>query len=236
LATGQPAATLVDSVKPPFFLFLHTWNEREMASEDASEDAIETPLAGDVTRLLRRWKAGDREAVGELVPLVYLELRELAGRYLRRERVDHTLPPTALVHEAYMRLVGSDPSNATIANRRHFFAVAAQAMRRILVEHARRHAAARRPSPRDAVGYEEAGPADLRTPEPLHEVLVVHEALDRLRSDHPRQTQVVELRYFGGLGEEEVAEVIGVSRATVARDWRVARLLLGRFLRQEAAG
>lgn len=198
-----------------------------------SEDAVETPLAGDVTRLLRRWTAGDRGAVEELVPLVYRDLRELADRYLRRERADHTLPPTGLVHEAYLRLVGSDPANATIENRIHFFAVAAQAMRRILVDHARRHAAARRPSPADAVPFEESGAVDRRPAEPVLEVLAVHQALDRLRADHPRQAEVVELRYFGGLGEDEVALVLDVSRATVARDWRLARLLLGRLLGAE---
>jgi len=183
-----------------------------------------------VTLLLRRWTAGDRAAVDDLLPLVYQELRRLARRYLRRERADHTLPPTALVHEAYLRLIGSDLSTATLETRAHFFAVAAQAMRRILVEHARRHAAARRPSPADRTGFEEQGAVDRRPAEPVAEILAVHQMLDRLRRDHPRQAQVVELRYFAGLSEAEVAELLGVSRPTVARDWRVARLLLGRWM------
>jgi RNA polymerase sigma factor (TIGR02999 family) len=187
-----------------------------------------------VTLLLRRWTAGEQAAVDDLFPLVYQELRRLARRYLRRERSDHTLPPTALVHEAYLRLLGSDLSAATVETRAHFFAVAAQAMRRILVEHARRHAAVRRPSPADRTGFEEHGALDRRPAEPVLEILAVHQILDRLRQDHPRQAQVVELRYFAGLSEVEVAELLGVSRPTVARDWRVARLLLGRLLQGEA--
>jgi len=193
------------------------------------------PQGGEVTLLLRRWTAGDRAAVDDLLPLVYQELRQLARRYLRRERPDHTLPPTALVHEAYLRLIGSDLSAATVETRVHFFAVAAQAMRRILVDHARRHAAARRPSPADRTGFEERGALDRRPAEPVAEILAVHQTLDRLRQDHPRQAQVVELRYFAGLSEAEVAELLGVSRPTVARDWRVARLLLGRLLRGDGA-
>ena len=191
---------------------------------------------GEVTRLLRRWSAGDAEAVDDLVPLVYGELRQLAQRYLRRERAGHTLLPTGLVHEAYLRLLGVDPARATVDNRSHFFALAAQAMRRILVEHARHHAAAKRPSPADGVPLEEGGDGDYRDLGPVHQLLAVHEALDRLREDHPRQAEVVELRYFAGLSEAEVAETLDVSRATVARDWRVARMLLGRLLRAPEPG
>lgn len=197
-----------------------------LMAEKSTNDA---PDPGEVTRLLRRWKSGDQEVVDELLPLVYQELRVLAGNYLRRERVGHTLPPTALVHEAYLRLVGSDLSQATIENRTHFFAVAAQAMRRILVEHARYHAAARRPSPAQRMDFEEAD-AEQAGGQAFLDVLAVHESLQQLQENHPRQAQVVELRFFGGLGEEETAQALGVSRATVARDWRIARMLLGRML------
>ena len=144
-------------------------------------------------------------------------------------------PPTALVHEAYLRLVGSDQANATIENRVHFFAVAAQAMRRVLVDYARRRAAARRPPPDERVPFDEAESSARLGRDPAAEVLAVHESLDRLREDHPRQAQVVELRYFGGLSEAEVGEVLDLSRATVSRDWRIARLLLARLLRGGAA-
>lgn len=201
-----------------------------------SDDRPDTrPPSGDITLLLQRWTAGDEGAANALLPKVYDELRRLAGRYLRRERPDHTLPPTGLVHEAYLRLLGTDPAAATIDNRVHFFAVAAKAMRRILVDHARRHAATRRLAPADKTSFEEAGAFD-RERASFLEVLEVHDALDRLREDHPRQAEVVELRYFGGLTEPEIAEVLGVSRPTVARDWRLARLLLRRLLTTGAAG
>ncbi len=192
------------------------------------------PPPGEITRLLQNWAEGDQDAVNELFPVVYRELRGLADRYLRRERDGHTLTPTALVHEAYLRLTRADPRAMTLANRTHFFAFAAQAMRRILVEHARYHAAARRPSPREAVRFEEGGGFD-RLPEgPFLEVIAVHEALERLRVDHPRHARIVELRYFGGLPEEDVAAVLGVSRSTIAREWRLARILLRRLLRVDA--
>jgi RNA polymerase sigma factor (TIGR02999 family) len=197
-----------------------------MAERDDSE-------AGEVTQLLRRWRAGDGAAGDELVELLYDELRSLAGSYLRRERKGHTLAPTALVHEAYLRLAGG-ADQPSIENRVHFFALTARAMRRVLVDHARHHAAARRPSPSDARSLDAAGDVEDRTDDPLEEVLAVHQALDRLREDHPRQAQVAELRYFGGLSEAEIAEVLGVSVGTVSRDWRVARLLLARLLRPEA--
>lgn len=190
--------------------------------------------AGEVTRILDRWAAGDEAAFEALLAKVYDELRQLAATYLRRERADHTLTPTGLVHEAYLRLVGTDLVGATVENRRHFFAVAARAMRRILVEHARRYQAARRASPKDRVALDaEALWAQVEAPPA--EILALDQALDRLRQASPRQADVVELRYFGGLSESEAAEVLDVSRGTVARDWRVARLVLSRSLRSSAA-
>lgn len=189
---------------------------------------------GEVTRLLRRWSGGDQGAFDALLPVVYEELHALAGRYLRRERPDHTLPPTGLVHEAYLRLVGADPGAAQLESRTHFFAMAAQAMRRILIEHARRYAAARRmpPSAKQPLREDSAARGE---EQPWLDLLALNQALEQLRNDHPRQAQVVELRYFGGLSETEIAHMLDLSRAPVSRDWRVARLLLGRLLRPAVA-
>lgn len=190
--------------------------------------------SGEVTLLLERWVAGDEDAGEPLLALVYDDLRKLASRYLRHERSDHTLPPTGLVHEAYMRLIRSDLQAGHVENRVHFFAVAAQAMRRVLVEHARRYQADRRASPKDRIQFNEEGDWNRVEPQ-VSEVLAVDEAVDKLRLTHPRQAQVVELRYFAGLTEDEIAVALRVSRATIARDWRVARLLLSRTLRPEPA-
>ena len=161
--------------------------------------------------------------------LVYDELRRLAARFLRRERSDHTLPPTGLVHEAYMRLTRSDLQASVVENRAHFFAVAAQAMRRILVEHARSYQTERRASPHLRSSLEDRD--DWARVEPVaSEVLAVDEALVRLRATHPRPAQVAELRYFAGMTESEVAEALDISRSSVARDWRLARLMLRRTM------
>lgn len=190
---------------------------------------FENGPAGDVTVMLARWAGGDEQAIDQLLPKVYDELLVLASRYLRRERDDHTLTPTALVHEAYLRLVGSELQGATVKNRVHFFAVTARAMRRILVEHARRYQANRRASPKDRVVIEDDAIWARIDPKPM-EILALDQALDRLRKTSPRQADVVELRYFGGLSESDVARVLDVSRGTVARDWRVARMMLARTL------
>ena len=192
----------------------------------------ERPEPGDITRLLDGWAGGEPGAADSLLELVYEELRLLAGRYMRRERSDHTLAPTALVHEAYLRLMRSRLDEAGLENRHHFFAVAAQAMRRILVEHARRFQTNRRVAPKDRVSLDGLTPDHEPFAEaPAEEILAVDAALDQLRELHPRQAEVVELRYFVGLGEDEIATVLGVSRATVTRDWRVARLMLSRSLK-----
>jgi RNA polymerase sigma factor (TIGR02999 family) len=178
---------------------------------------------GEVSRLLRAWGQGDLQARDELVPLVYRELRRRAAAYLRRERADHTLQPTALVHEAYVRLVGQQ--RVVWQNRAHFFGIAAQMMRRILVDHAREHQAAKRPRAAlkvtldDRVGAQQ--PRDC-------ELLLLDQALDELFEFDPRQGRIVELRYFGGLSEHEVAAVLSLSRATVTREWQTARAWLYR--------
>jgi RNA polymerase sigma factor (TIGR02999 family) len=176
----------------------------------------------DVTRLLDAAAAGDRRAASDLLPLVYDELRALAAARLANESPDHTLSPTALVHEAYLRLVGDQHFDG----RGHFFAAAAQAMRRILVEHARKRLAAKRgPGRRVTVDLE-----GVCGPDPDADVLTVHEALDRLATVEPRVADLVCLRYFGGLTIREAAEVLGVSMRTADAWWAYARAWLARDL------
>ena len=180
---------------------------------------------GSVSHLLRAWGRGDLQARDELVPVVYGELRRRAGAYLRRERSDHTLQPTALVHEAYLRLTAQE--RVTWQNRAHFFAIAAQMMRRVLIDHAREHLAAKRPGAQLKVLLDDRiGAAQPRA----CELMMVDEALVELTRIDPRQGQIVELRYFGGLSEQEVAAVLSVSRATVTREWQTARAWLYRRL------
>jgi RNA polymerase sigma factor (TIGR02999 family) len=185
-------------------------------------------VAEGVTELLEAWSGGDREALDRLVPLVYAELRRRARAQLARERGAHTLQPTALVHEAFLRLV--DQRGARWQNRAQFYAVAAQVMRRILVDHARARAAAKRGG--DAVrvaleAVEESGAS------PEVDILALHQTLERLAAQDERQARVVELRYFGGLSVEETAEVLGVAEITVKRDWAMARAWLYRELARE---
>jgi RNA polymerase sigma factor (TIGR02999 family) len=186
----------------------------------------------NVTELLRAWGQGDREAGERLLPLVYQELRRQAARYLRRERRDHTLPATALVHEAYLRLVGEQ---APWADRAHFFGVAARVMRQVLVDHARRHGAAKRGGhwtrlPLDGMG------ADPPARERGVDVVVLDQALDELAALDPGKARVVELRFFGGLNIEETAETLGISTSTVTRQWRMARAWLHRWMVAEEEG
>ena len=186
---------------------------------------IPTLPRDQATRLLIDWSRGDQVAAERLMPLVYDELRMLARGYLQRERPDHTLQATGLVHEAYLRLV--DQSTTTWQNRAHFFWVAAQAMRRILVEHARRHRAEKRGGAMDRVEFDEALlPAAGRNVD----LLALDDALQELARLHPQQSQIVELRFFGGMTIEEVAEVLDVSARTVKREWRMARAWLRRAM------
>jgi RNA polymerase sigma factor (TIGR02999 family) len=180
------------------------------------------PPSCDVTALLRAWSEGDRAALDALVPLVYGELRRQAARYMRDEPAGHTLQATALVHEAYLRLV--DQPSVEWQDRAHFLAVAANAMRRILVDRARARHAAKRGGAERALTLSET--VAVANEESEVDVLVLHEALIRLAELDPRQARVVELRYFGGLSIPEAAVALGVSHATVERDWRNARLWL----------
>jgi len=182
---------------------------------------VSVPATHEVTRLLAEWSKGNEQAVDELTPLVYQELRQLAAAYLRKERRDHTLQPTALVHEAYLRLV--DQSNPNWQDRSHFFGVAARLMRQILVDHARRKNAVKR------AGLKIPLENSVRLPQDRSQDLVALDngltALERL---DPRKCKAVELRYFGGLSMTEVAQALGVSAVTVRRDLRMAEAWLHR--------
>jgi RNA polymerase sigma factor (TIGR02999 family) len=181
----------------------------------------------DITGLLLAWRAGDRTAVDRLFPLVYDELRRIAHRQLGRERPDHTLGTTALVHEAYLKLV--DQTRARLTDRAHFYAVAARAMRRILVDYARRHRALKRGG---AAGQVSLSDATVTADDRADTLVALDEALTRLAELDDRLSQVVECRFFGGLTEEETAEVLAVTARTVRRDWVKAKGWLSQALRE----
>ncbi len=184
---------------------------------------ISSTAREDVTRLLVNWSVGDGDAPARLMPLVYEELRQLARQYLQRERPDHTLQATGLVHEAYLHLV--DQKTTTWQNRAHFFGVAAQVMRRILVDHARSHRAEKRGGNWDKLAFDEAlAPSAERS----IDLVALDDALKDLLALDPRQSQIVELRFFGGLTNEEIGEVLNVSPRTVKREWRMAKAWLRR--------
>ena len=174
-----------------------------------------------VSELLGKWSEGDQAALAELTPLVYEELRRLAHREMGGERPGHTLQTTALVNEAYLRL--ADQKNPRWQNRAHFFAVAARAMRRILVNYARTQRAQKRGGGAAKVDLEEAA---LASPEESKEIIDLHEALEKLATFDSRKAEIVELKYFGGLNYEEMAEVLKISPVTVRRDWRFAKAWL----------
>jgi RNA polymerase sigma factor (TIGR02999 family) len=180
----------------------------------------------EVSQLLLAWRDGDQSALEKLTPLVYAELRQLAGRYMKREPAGHTLQPTALVNEAYLRLCGGQ--KVSWQNRAHFFGVAAQIMRHLLVDHARAGHYAKRGGGARQVSLDEAA---VVLPERAVEVMAVDEALTRLAALDPRKGRLVELRYFGGLSVEETAEVLEVSVITVKREWLKAKSWLYRELR-----
>ncbi|MEO6871659.1 MAG: sigma-70 family RNA polymerase sigma factor [Chthoniobacterales bacterium] len=180
-----------------------------------------SPAQQTVTDLLKRWDGGDGAALAELTPLIYEELRRLAHHHMGGQRPDHTLQTTALVNEAYLRL--ADQSQVNWQNRAHFFAVAARAMRQILVDYARSQGARKRGGGAFKVELDEAA---LVSPVEAKEIVDLHEALEQLSELDARKAQVVELRYFGGLNYDEIAEVLQTSRATVRRDWEFAKLWL----------
>ena len=178
---------------------------------------------GDVTTLLRDWSRGSPTALDQLLPVVYKQLRQIAARQLKHERADHTLPPTALVHEVYLRLL--DQRQVDWQDRGHFFGVASQVMRRILVDHARRHNAGKRGDGQRATPIEEA--ADVAAPNEQF-VVALDCALDRLQALDPNLVRIVEFRVFGGLTIEEAAEALNVSPSTAKREWRTAKAWLAR--------
>jgi RNA polymerase sigma factor (TIGR02999 family) len=183
----------------------------------------------NVTQLLQDWSQGNQRALEDLLPLIYNELRHLAHNFLYRERPGHTLQTTALVHEAYLKLI--DQKDARWQNRSHFFAIAAQAMRRILIDSARRHAAMKRGGPQEKLSLDEVPDVSL---EPNTKLLALDEALNALAEIDPDQSRIVELRYFGGLTIEETAEVMNSSPATVKREWAMARAWLHQELTERA--
>jgi RNA polymerase sigma factor (TIGR02999 family) len=190
---------------------------------------VPEPPSQPVSVLLGQWRAGDQQALQVLIPLVYEELRRIARRHLRQERPDHTLQSTALVHEAYLRLMKQSP--AEVENRAHFLGVASQLMRQILVDHARRHRAAKRGG-----GLKlELQDAMVAQTERNVDLIALDYALNQLARLDPQQCRIVEMRFFGGLSIEDTAEVIGVSRTTVKREWATARAwLLREMSRKEA--
>lgn len=188
-----------------------------------------TPTPDNVTRLLLRWGDGDRDALDALTPLVYDELRRLAGRYLRRERMDHTLQSTALVHEAYLKLI--DQRNVRWQNRAQFFGLAAEMIRRILVDHARARQAAKRGGSAFKLTLDEA--LDASASRDL-DLVRLDDVLEGLAKIDPQQSRIVELRFFAGLTIEETAEVLNISPATVKRDWTVAKAWLRRAMLERA--
>jgi RNA polymerase sigma-70 factor, ECF subfamily len=181
-----------------------------------------------MTQLLQQWSCGDNAALAELTPLVYEELRRLAHHYMEGERPDHTLQTTALVNEAYLRL--ADQTEPNWQSRAHFFAVAARAMRQILVSYARRNRAQKRGGGRARIELDESA---ILSPEQSKAIVDLHEALERLGTLDSRKARVVELKYFGGLNHDEIAEVMKVSTVTVRRDWVFAKAWLYTELHSE---
>ena len=184
----------------------------------------------DATQILKEWSEGDKDATARLMPLIYEELRRRAAEYLRHERPDHTLQATALVHEAYLKLI--DQNRVDWKSRAHFCGVAAQLMRRVLLEHARGHNAEKRGGKLEKLYLDETHELlDERAPD----LIALDDALKSFTSTYPREGEVVELKFFGGLAANEIAEVLDVSQKTVLRDWNFAKLWLRRELAGDAA-
>jgi RNA polymerase sigma-70 factor, ECF subfamily len=192
-------------------------------SADVRDNCLHPPE--EITQLLLQWSGGDSSARDKLMPLVYHELRQLAGRYLRRERANHTLQPTALVNEAYLRLI--DQHKVQWENRAQFFGLAAKLMRNILIDHPRAHLAAKRGGLQYRLSLSKI---DQFSDQPDVELLAINEALEHLAALDTQKSQIVEMRFFGGLTIEETAEALSISHATVERDWTMARAWLRREL------
>jgi len=211
---------------------LFYWSKLQLRSQRSPLDNARDvePSPGQVTRLLLAVRTGDSEAENELLTLLHAELRRLAASYLRRERPDHTLSPTALVHEAYIRMA-ADGEGLNLENRAHFFGIAARVMRRILVDHARAHNSAKRGSGREKLLMnDEMLAGEPRGEAQAVDLLMIDEALTRLAAVDARQARVVELRFFADLSIDETAKVLGCSSRMVNRDWRMAQAWLRREL------
>lgn len=189
---------------------------------------MQTPQSNQVTRLLLNWSRGDREALDELMPLVYQELRKLASSYLKSERPDHTLQPTALIHEAYLRMVGHEMPEWQ--GRAHFFGVASRLMRQILVEHARTRYAIKRGGGQQKISLEDA--SEVFVQDDAAKLLALDHALTKLAAFDERRSRILEMRAFGGMSVEETAEALGVSDTTVKREMRLAQAWVRRELEQ----
>jgi RNA polymerase sigma-70 factor (ECF subfamily) len=187
---------------------------------------MQTPLTNQVTRLLLDWSRGDKAALDELMPFVYQELRQLASGYLKKEKPEHTLQPTALIHEAYLRLV--DQNTPQLESRAHFFGVAARLMRQILVDHARTRVASKRGGGQQKISLDDAPGLPVR--DESAELLALDEALKKLAAFDERKCRVIEMRSFGGMSVEETARALGVSEPTVKRETRLAQSWLRREL------
>lgn len=194
-------------------------SEEEVKSETNSHE---------VTQLLISWSDGDKSALDKLMPLIYRSLQKIAHLHLNRERSSHTLQTTALVHEAYMKMI--DQNSVHWKNRSHFFAIASQAMRRILIDYARRQIAEKRGGEGEKISLDDIDVASIN---PDQNLLALDEALNELEKIDPEQTRIIELRYFGGLTVDETAEVLQISPRTVAREWAMARAWLYRNLTDE---
>jgi len=203
----------------------------DQSAQEKTRDEMNEESPKGVTQLLVEWGNGDQAAFDQLMPLVFDELRRLANGYLRRERQGHTLQPTALVNEAYLRLI--DQNQIDWKNRAQFFGVAAKLMRHILVDHARQRRAAKRGGAEYKLSLSEA---DRFSHEPEASLIALDDALNALAATKPQHSRVVELRFVGGLTIEETAEVLGISHATVERDWSFARAWLRREIGQSAVG
>ena len=186
---------------------------------------MSTTSPQDVTQILLNWQDGDADAPARLMPIVYEELRRLARNYLQRERADHTLQATALVHEAYLRMV--DEKSVSWKDRAHFYGIAARLMRQILVDHARAHNAAKRGGLEQKLTLDEARELPMKE---TVELVALDGALENFAQTYPRKSEVVELKFFGGLDMKEISEVLQVSEKTVLRDWSFAKLWLCRAL------
>jgi len=192
----------------------------EKMSEAEAQAKTETG-SHEVTRLLISWSDGDKNALEELLPLIYRSLQKIARHHLNRERASHTLQTTALVHEAYLKLI--DHNSVDWKNRAHFFAIASQAMRRILIDHARKQIAEKRGGDGEKISLDEIDAIAIK---PDQTLLALDEALNELEKIDRQQSRIIELRYFGGLTVEETAEVLQISPRTVAREWAMARAWL----------